>query len=91
MKYKWIDHVFIAQGAVLTKQHMISLDVFTSYVNDDCGVSVPHMSEEHAHQTHGHKTTSSEHGEKNEGEKESKAERKGISFICTVVVEANCS
>ena len=55
-------------------------------LNVNCGVSVSHKSEGHAQEAHGHRTTtSSGHGEEREREEhnEIKAERKGISFICS--------
>lgn len=71
--------MYIVQGALLRKEHIqfYTTGHFACYVNDNCGVSGPHKSEEHIHERHGHKTTtSSEHWE------ETKAEGKGISFIC---------
>lgn len=50
-------------------------------VNKDCVVSVLHVSEGHIHETHGHKINSSGHGE--EAHKERKADREGISFVCS--------
>ncbi len=57
--------------------------IFASYVSDDYGVSVSHHFEGHVHETHGHKTPiSSGHGEENR-HNERKAEKRGISFICS--------
>ncbi len=61
----------------------IQLDGFACLVSNDCGVSVSHHFEGHVHEAHGHKSASSSgHGEERE-EEERKAERKGISFICS--------
>lgn len=53
---------------------------FLCYINDDCGVSVSHMSEEHGHETHGHKTTSPDHGQEEE------EESKGISYRVVAIL-----
>ncbi len=64
----------------MTQQNLSGF--FLLYFMNTCGVSVSHNPEGHVHESHGHKTSLSEHGEGRQ-EEERKAERKGISFICS--------
>lgn len=68
---------------MLRKEQILFIlwDIFACYVTNDFGVSVSHNFEGHVQETHGHKP-SSEHREESEVE-ERKAEKKGISFICS--------